>query len=378
MKTHRTVLLVEDEPIIAMAEKAVLSRNGYQVVCAVDGEKAVELSATQPEIDLVLMDIDLGEGISGTEAAQLILNSRELPLIFLSSHTEPQVVEKTEGITSYGYIVKNSGDTVLLASIRMAFRLFEERQAVRQHELLLNGVFNSIQDGMSVLDADLTIRHVNHAMERWYPENEGLIGRKCHQVYHHREEVCEFCPSVRALISGEVEHAVVPGRADSSAQWLELYAYPMKDRVTGKSIGVVEFVRDITDKRRLEEELSETETRFRSIMSAMQDIVFTLNSDLRLTGLYGSGAQAYGLTPEHCLGNFLSEALGGDAPQVHEDAARNALTGTFTIYDWSARLGTGARSHFQTSLSPIHNGLGTVTGLVGITRDFTVPKRNEE
>jgi hypothetical protein len=34
------------------------------------------------------------------------------PNCFLSSHTEPEVVEKTEGITSYGYIVKNSGETV--------------------------------------------------------------------------------------------------------------------------------------------------------------------------------------------------------------------------------------------------------------------------
>lgn len=46
-------------------------------------------------------------------AAEAILARRNLPLIFLSSHTEPEVVAKTEKITSYGYIVKNSGDQVL-------------------------------------------------------------------------------------------------------------------------------------------------------------------------------------------------------------------------------------------------------------------------
>jgi DNA-binding NarL/FixJ family response regulator len=70
------------------------------------------------------MDVDLGEGMDGTEAAKRILADRTIPVVFLSSHTEREVVQKTEGITSYGYVVKHSGETVLMASIRMAFRLY--------------------------------------------------------------------------------------------------------------------------------------------------------------------------------------------------------------------------------------------------------------
>ena len=77
------------------------------------------------EIDLVLMDIDLGKGMDGTQAAKAILEHRDIPILFLSSHTESDVVEKTEKITSYGYVVKNSSITVLDASIKMAFKLFE-------------------------------------------------------------------------------------------------------------------------------------------------------------------------------------------------------------------------------------------------------------
>ena len=86
----------------------LLKRNRYSVVIAGDGSKAVSLAESESDIDLVLMDIDLGKGMDGTEAAKTILASRELPVVFLSSHTEPEVVEKTEGITSFGYIVKNS------------------------------------------------------------------------------------------------------------------------------------------------------------------------------------------------------------------------------------------------------------------------------
>lgn len=132
--SQTTILLVEDEVINAIVGKKTLEKYGYNVVVSNSGEKAVEIVKKTPGIDLILMDIDLGSGIDGTEAAEQILKDKDLPLVFLSSHTEPEVVEKTEGITSYGYIVKNSGETVLMASIKMAFRLFAEKEIVKLHE----------------------------------------------------------------------------------------------------------------------------------------------------------------------------------------------------------------------------------------------------
>ena len=122
----------------------MLKKHGYEVVTVQNGEKAIETVHNDPEISLILMDIDLGSGIDGTEAAGRILEKHNLPIAFLSSHTEPEVVERTEGITSYGYIVKNSGETVILASIRIALRLYESErrfQRVLSHasELSVHG-----------------------------------------------------------------------------------------------------------------------------------------------------------------------------------------------------------------------------------------------
>ena len=119
----KTLLLVEDEAILALAEAKLLGKNGFKVLTSYTGQDAIKAIRTNPAIDLVLMDIDLGSGLDGTEAAETILRERNLPLLFLSSHTEPEIVAKTEKITSSGYVVKNSGETVLLASIRMAFKL---------------------------------------------------------------------------------------------------------------------------------------------------------------------------------------------------------------------------------------------------------------
>jgi chemotaxis protein methyltransferase CheR len=168
--SKKTLLLVEDEMLIAMAQKMFLEKYGYNVltintgekaieilkqdaqielallpelkktpleklgyhvITASSAEKAVELFEKHDEIDLVLMDIDLGKGLDGTQAAEIILKHRDIPLLFLSSHTEPGVVEKTEKITSYGYVVKNSSITVLDASIKMAFKLFDSNRALK-------------------------------------------------------------------------------------------------------------------------------------------------------------------------------------------------------------------------------------------------------
>ncbi|MCB1140511.1 MAG: PAS domain S-box protein, partial [Leptospiraceae bacterium] len=132
------ILLVEDDPATANLETRILERNGYSVVGAATGEEAVQATRQNADLDLILMDIDLGPGIKGTEAARIILSERDdVPLAFLSSHTDRETVELTEGITSYGYILKNSGTVVLLASIKMAFRLHEARQNEMAHKARL-------------------------------------------------------------------------------------------------------------------------------------------------------------------------------------------------------------------------------------------------
>jgi PAS domain S-box-containing protein len=84
------------------------------------------------------MDINLGKGIDGTEAAESILKEKEIPVVFMSSHTELDVVKKKEKITSYGYVVKNSGITVLDASIKMAFKLYAAHLKIKKDSTVIN------------------------------------------------------------------------------------------------------------------------------------------------------------------------------------------------------------------------------------------------
>jgi PAS domain S-box-containing protein len=129
--------------------------------------------------------------------------------------------------------------------------------ALRNRERFLADVFASIQDGISVLDTELRIVRVNLAMERWYADAMPLVGKKCFAAYHGRTKPCEVCPTLRAMETVQWASEVVPKRGPEGATtgWLDLYSFPLFDQDTGKLSGVIEYVRDITDQRRLENQL---------------------------------------------------------------------------------------------------------------------------
>ncbi|HPJ36610.1 MAG TPA: PAS domain-containing protein [Spirochaetota bacterium] len=149
---RKQLLLVEDEILIAAVEMKSLEKAGFSVISACSGEGAIETVRKRDDIDLILMDINLGPGIDGVEAATVILKEKDIPLVFLSSHTEPEVVDKTESITSYGYVVKNSGITVLTASIKMAFRLYEARRQIERQSREVEEANRRLQELLEELE----------------------------------------------------------------------------------------------------------------------------------------------------------------------------------------------------------------------------------
>lgn len=137
---------------------------------------------------------------------------------------------------------------------------------LHESEQFLATIFNSIQDGISVLDAELSVVRVNQAMKNWYAHMLPLEGKKCYEVYHGRSKPCRTCPTIRALNTGKLEMSEVPLEGqESETGILELFAFPIIDD-SGNSIGVVEFVRNVTDRKRAEAALRESEEKFRTLV----------------------------------------------------------------------------------------------------------------
>ncbi len=271
---QKLLLLVEDEAIIAMAEKATLEKYGYGVRIVFNGAAAVAAAAAGPDIDLVLMDINLGSGLDGTEAAALILKDRDLPIVFLSSHIEPEIVAKTEKITSYGYVVKDSSGTVLDASIKMAFKLFdakirekEKEDALREGEERYRAIFDHSPDAILLTAPDGAILAVNASAER-------LFGRSAEELARiGRGGIIDSTdPRLAAALeerarTGRFFGELMFVRKDGSKFPAESSSIVFHDREGRARTSMV--IRDITERKRAEEELRKRNRYIESILDNM-------------------------------------------------------------------------------------------------------------
>lgn len=100
------ILVVEDDAIGAMDLNGILTSLGYSVLGPVSsGAKALDkIKDTTP--DLVLMDITIKGDINGIETAKLIKNQIEVPVIFLTAHSDEKTVKQAEQVNPAGYIIK--------------------------------------------------------------------------------------------------------------------------------------------------------------------------------------------------------------------------------------------------------------------------------
>ncbi|MCF7928538.1 MAG: PAS domain S-box protein [Spirochaetales bacterium] len=197
-------------------------------------------------------------------------------------------------------------------------RLQEEYRDTRD---FLNSVLESIHDGISVLETDFTVRHINRKMEAWYGNSADILGKKCHEVYQNSDSLCENCPVQRALRSGNPESSIVEGGPAEGIEWIELFAYPMFDRETGEIDGVIELVRDISERKRAEMELEEnrqrlasSEKNFRTFFETIDDMIFIGNQEGKI--FYANRA----VTEK--LGYSLEELSGMHVLDVHRPEDR--------------------------------------------------------
>ncbi|MEA1877588.1 MAG: response regulator [Bacteroidota bacterium] len=106
MEKQKSILIVEDEVILSMNLKMQLEDEGYPVCgCFTTGEKAIEfVETTKPGV--ILMDISLAGKIDGIEAAEKILETSNIPIIFMTGYENKQVDERIQKINPVAFLIK--------------------------------------------------------------------------------------------------------------------------------------------------------------------------------------------------------------------------------------------------------------------------------
>jgi CheY-like chemotaxis protein/DNA-binding PadR family transcriptional regulator len=131
------ILVVEDEAIILLQLEEILHAIGYTVAgLAASGEDAIE-KARRLKPDLILMDIVMPGRMNGIEAAKIITEELDIPVVFVTSYADDTIIEKAKSVKPYGYIVKPFNELVIKATIEVA--LFRKTSEQKERDMKKSG-----------------------------------------------------------------------------------------------------------------------------------------------------------------------------------------------------------------------------------------------
>ncbi|CUS39135.1 response regulator [Candidatus Nitrospira nitrificans] len=174
--TKANILIVEDEAIVAADLADKLERAGYAISGTVSrGEHAVRM-VRQNRPDLILMDIRLAGPLDGIEVAESLKSFTDVPVVFLTAHSDDETIRRAGFTDPFGYILKPFVERDLTTQIDIALYRYQAERALRDSEGKYRALVETAFDGIITLDEQGTILSCNAAAERMfgYPRKDLL------------------------------------------------------------------------------------------------------------------------------------------------------------------------------------------------------------
>jgi PAS domain S-box-containing protein len=268
---HMKILHVDDEPGFRELVSFFLGRQGdFEVEPAGSAEEALQRLSSE-KYDAIVIDYTL-PGMDGIELLKIVrAQGNKIPIVMFTGKGREDTAAMALNNGADFYLEKGTNPQAHFAELgnmlNQSVRTRRMDEDIAKSERFLSNVFSSIQDGISILDKDLTILRVNSTMERWYAHKSPLVGKKCFDAYHCRDAQCEVCPSLKTIETGKAAVEVVPkvGPGGLQAGWLEVFTFPMIESGASEPAGVIEYVRDVSDRRKAEIELNAALKRYREL-----------------------------------------------------------------------------------------------------------------
>ena len=272
-----TVMVVEDERIVALNLCRTLSRLGYNAETIVSSGLEALRTISEQKPDIVLMDIHIEGDMDGIETAERIPQEMMLPVIYLTAYSEEATLERARNTKPYGYLVKPFSERELHATITMALQRRESDIAVRRSEERLRLALASAELGSwEVKPGSGQILCRSHA--------DWLRGTPAHQIAENFDRFAvSLHPDDRQLVEEAFQVANKSGEmcevefrrniGDGEMRWYRI-AGKLSHVDSDGSKRLLGIVRDITALKKTEEEQRRSEQNYRDLISTLNGIVW--------------------------------------------------------------------------------------------------------
>jgi PAS domain S-box-containing protein len=280
---RESILVVEDDKIIAMELRARLQRWGFVVPStAATGEEAIAATRThQP--DLILMDIWLQGPMDGIQAAEEIHRGLDTPIIYVTANADESTLERAKLTEPYGYVLKPFEELELRTTIEIALYKHSIEAKLKENEQWLSTTLTSIGDAVIATDEKGVVTFINPvALELMKVGREDVLGKGLGESLRIVDEATRRAttnPAITALEKGIVHRPssqILLIARDGEEVPIYYNVAPIRD-AKGNHHGVVLVFRDIIERRRAER-----------LQSALYRISEAANSASDLTTLFAS------------------------------------------------------------------------------------------
>ncbi len=375
------ILIVEDESIIAMDMKNTLAGLNYEVIgIAVSGEEAIR-QAAELRPDLLIMDISLGGEIDGIDAVNEIRKSQDIPAVYLTSHSNRVTFERAIQTQPHGYLVKPVGRNDLYSSIETALNRHRLEKKLRESEERFRCIVENSHEGILILDDSHRFLYLNDELCRilGYPY-EQIIGHDFRKFVD--EESGELVADRYARrqkgmpVPEQYEFSVL--RKSGEKRRIEIISTIIKN--TDGEVQTISRLLDITDLKRHEQALRESERKYRSIIENIEEGYFEVDLKGDLVFVNESLCKMAGVPKDRLIGlnnrDYTSPQTARKMYRIFTEIYKTGRPANVSDYEVARPDGTMLVLELSSSL--IRGGQGEPVGFRGIIRDTTARRQVQD
>ncbi|MBV9864203.1 MAG: PAS domain S-box protein [Abitibacteriaceae bacterium] len=317
-----SILLVEDNPADAGLLREALrdvETTQFALHHVERLDTALQYLETNPA-DIVLLDLSLPDAHGMDSVRRTHTAVPHMPIVVLTGNNDEEIALQAVQMGAQDYLIKGQVDGNLLTrAIRYAIERKQTLQTLAESERKLRLLAANMKDTVFAYDMNSQVQYVNPAFEKLtgYTTAE-LYQRNFINFIHPEDE-----PVLRQLwqdaLKGQgfedVEHRIIT--RDEQTKWCATSCSPAFDEA-GQQVGIQGRSVDITERKRAELDLVESEQCFRSTLSAMQEGLLITDPEGRITLCNDSASRILGLTRNQIIGHKITE-LGLDV--ISEDGS---------------------------------------------------------
>jgi len=245
---------------------------------------------------------------------------------------------------------------------------------LHEAELEWRKTFDGINDGILILREDHTIVQCNRAMEVLLDQPcERIVGRRCFEVMHGTSAPVPDCPVERMKRSREREGMELELRG----RWVEVTADPLVGD-QGGLVAVLHILRDITERKRMEKSLRESEERYRTLAESSPEMIYLIGAGGVVEYVNSSALARFARPREEVVGKHLTELYPPEMAERHLRAVRAVIATGRTLSSELVETFPTGPCWIDARLSPVRDSSGAIVGVLGLSEDISQRKKLEE